>query len=97
MITLSNDILVSCSWDKTIRIWNLKTFQYIRNLTEHNDSVNVIIKVTNHFATGSADGVIIVWGFDYKKVTQLEHEGPILSFTVLKDDRLISGSYYGII
>ena len=47
LIQLRNEDLVSCSNDKTIRIWDIKTNKSIGILNGHEDRVEYISKLDN--------------------------------------------------
>ena len=66
IIQLNESIIVSCSRDKTIKVWDKKTMTIISRLDfksqGHNHSVNNIIKYKNDmFFSCSDDGTIILW------------------------------------
>lgn len=66
IIQLNESTLVSCSRDKTIKVWDKKTMTIISRLDSkskgHKHSVNNIIKYkTNMFFSCSDDGMIILW------------------------------------
>ena len=63
---LNNDLLVSTSWDKDIRIWNLKTKSCLVILKGHKDIIWDVIQLENgDLGTCCNDKKIIVW-FKYK-------------------------------
>ena len=66
IIQLNKSVLVSCSRDKTIKVWDKKTMTIISRLDfkseGHKHSVNNIIKYKNDmFFSCSDDGTIILW------------------------------------
>ncbi len=66
-----NDILpipsskqcVTCSYDRTIKVWDCQTGACLRTLDEHTDSVNSLTMTPNGqiFASGSLDQTVIIW------------------------------------
>lgn len=59
------DILISGSWDKTIKIWRVSTGEEIATLAEHLDSVTSIAVSPNNkiLASGSKDRTVKLWRF----------------------------------
>ena len=59
---MNNDLLMSCSWDTTIRIWNLKSRNCITCLQGHKNIVWDVIQLEDgNIASCSSDNRIIVW------------------------------------
>ena len=67
-IAISSDskYIVSGSYDKTIKIWNLESGQEIKTLKGHSESVNsVAISSDNKYiVSGSADNSIKIWNIE---------------------------------
>lgn len=66
LLYLGNNVLASCSRDKTIKIWDADSLNFIERLDVksggHKHSVNDLEKVgENQFISCSDDGKIIVW------------------------------------
>ena len=59
---MKNGLLLSCSWDTTIKIWNLKTRSCITSLKGHKNIVWDAIELNDgDIASCSSDNKIIVW------------------------------------
>ncbi len=56
-------LLYSCSYDKTIKIWNIDSGKFLRTLTEHTYSIRNIFYDNNNniLFSGSEDKSIKVW------------------------------------
>jgi len=59
----SNPLIVSCGWDKTIKVWDLKEFKLKCNLNGHTGYINAldISPDGNMCASGGRDGETHVW------------------------------------
>lgn len=55
-----NKFLVSTSKDMTVRIWDLKSFELLLTISEHNQTINTVSfsKNTDYILSGSSDGTI---------------------------------------
>jgi len=55
---LNTDLIISCSWDKTIKIWNYRTGNLEKTIFGHESYVLSIASIlnTNYIASGSLDG-----------------------------------------
>ncbi len=65
-------MLVSGSYDETLKIWDLKTYQEIRTLSGHEDCIySVAVSAdTKHIISGGEDKIVRLWCF---------HTGKLLS------------------
>jgi WD40 repeat protein len=62
LVSLSKEILISCSQDSTIRFWNTISGVVVNKFQGHENSVLCIILVScNVLASGSADKTIRLW------------------------------------
>lgn len=83
------------SSDKTIRIWNLKTFTQDFELKGHLDDVLSLVQLKDgRLISGSLDKTIKIWDLNLKKEekTLLAHEGNVQCLLQMTDGRLASGS-----
>ncbi len=67
LLLLNDEILVSASRDKTIKIWDLQEMKVLKRLDikqgGHRHSVNKLLKINgNSFVSASDDARLIVWG-----------------------------------
>ena len=65
-------MLVSGSYDGTLKIWDLKTYQEIRTLSDHENWIfGVAVSAdTKHIISGGIDKIVRLWCF---------HTGKLLS------------------
>ena len=62
MIKLSNGMIVSGSYDNTIILWDINTYQSIQILNAHKGIVISIIELSDgRLVSGSCDGCIMIW------------------------------------
>lgn len=95
--TLSKKCLVSGSWDKTIKLWDLDSHSLIHTLIGHKKSVNAIevfytvgpetsqYGKVPHLASGSHDKTILIWNLhDFYLVKELNgHSQSVRSLTCI--------------
>ena len=93
-LNLTGSKLISCSADKTIKIWDLETFECLKTLNGHSDRVKKIEKLPNdRILSCSSDHTIKLWdigtGFCLKTYNHGFEVGCLKS---LSDKTFASGS-----
>jgi len=62
VIALNRKVIVSASWDKTIKIWKVSKGECLATWIAHNDWVNALEKLSEEtFVSGAEDNTIRVW------------------------------------
>ena len=90
-----NRTLVSGSLDKTIRIWDVDSGEYLRQISGHSDKVNSMLLLPhNQLASGSSDNSIIIWNVDSGAIVRklFGHSKTVTSLQLLNDMHFASGS-----
>jgi WD40 repeat protein len=65
IIRISNEKIASCSFDKTIKIWNMITGECLRTIEAHSNFVRFMIELPNNkIISCSDDKKIKVWDTD---------------------------------
>lgn len=54
--------LFSGSYDNTVKVWNLETFQCVQTLIRHTSSVDAVVYGKGRIFSAAADNQIKVWG-----------------------------------
>lgn len=68
LLQFDENTLITASFDSKIIIWDLNTFEKIRELTGHNDFIRCLLKIDDEtFATGSNDHTIKIWSINQDK------------------------------
>ncbi|KAF2680459.1 WD40 repeat-like protein [Lentithecium fluviatile CBS 122367] len=92
-LQFDDHILITGSYDATVKVWNLATGKEIRTLTGHTLGIRCLQYDEARLITGSLDGTIKVW--DWRsgecKVTIRAHTGGIIGLH-MADKLLASGS-----
>ncbi|KYR02320.1 putative protein serine/threonine kinase [Tieghemostelium lacteum] len=91
------NLLYSCSFDKSIKVWDLNTMKCIKTLNAHSKSVkSLFLSGSQYLFSGSNDGSIKVWDLNMMMcIYGMEaHESWITSLCV-HDGRLFSGARDG--
>lgn len=61
-LAVSGGLLLSISWDKTLKVWQAPDFRCLQSLAAHDDAVNAVaVAADGTVYTGSADCRIRVW------------------------------------
>ena len=60
-IDLTGNYLISCSDDKTVKIWDLKLGRIVKSYQVHDHFTTCFDMLKNYFATGSVDQSIKFW------------------------------------
>ena len=97
VVTSDNKYIVSGSWDKTIRIWNLLEKRQETVLQGHTDSVWTVAVTSDnkYIVSGSRDKTIRIWNLLEKKQETVSqgHTSCVNSVAVTSDNKyIISGS-----
>jgi WD40 repeat protein len=85
--------LASGSWDKTIRLWDVKTGIETARLEGHSYGITALCSLTDgRLASGSSDHTIRLW--DVKtgvETARLKGDHALTALCLLRDGRLVSG------
>ena len=94
-IEIKNNLIISVSLDKTIKVWDLKTFKVITTIEEECDN---ILKINeNEFMTSSSKNKCIKFWNNYqiiKTINDLKVTDIIKSILLFEDDKLLIGEDY---
>lgn len=71
----TSKVLVSGSYDTTVRFWDLNTFRCMRKCDGHNDAVRVLAAYNGRVFSGSYDGTIGVGGLGLARAAVVCGEG----------------------
>lgn len=99
--TFDNKYIISCSDDRTIKIWNVFTSENIKTITGHTNCVFCLSLhlLTNMLLSGSYDTTIKLWNINNGECirTMYGHSDPITSVNFNPDGTMfVSSSYDGI-
>ena len=103
LCAISNKILASGSWDKTIKIWNIEDRSIMSTLYGHTGRVYALCYVKEGvFVSGSDDRSLIIWSKSTPKSsiyspkqTLTGHKSPIMAIIRLNNRKIVSGEDYG--
>ena len=96
-ISPDGETLVSGSYDKTIKIWNLKTGELFKTLLEHKETITSVAITADGetLASGSFDNTVKIWDLKSGKILRSlnQHQAAVTSIVITPDgDTLISAS-----
>ena len=96
LVTDNTNLLVSCSGfkDKTIKIWNSKTFELIKELAAHTNAIfHIDISISNgNLLSGSYDKSVKLWRIETGELLKsIQFEHPIYFVKMLNDDLMAVG------
>ncbi|XP_066137527.1 peroxisomal targeting signal 2 receptor [Euwallacea fornicatus] len=97
-------IILSASWDCTLKIWNSETCQCILGFDGHSDAIHEAQfspKITNLISSVSSDGTLKLWSMNTKKhlVTIKVHDAEVLStdWNLQQEHILVTSASDGLI
>jgi guanine nucleotide-binding protein subunit beta-2-like 1 protein len=83
-------LIVSCGWDKLVKVWNLTTCQLKHNLPGHEGYLNTVTVSPDGSlcASGGKDGNAMLWDlFEGKHLYSLKADGAIIHSLVFSPNR----------
>lgn len=85
----SQQIVVSCGWDKLVKVWNLTNFRLRSNLVGHNGYLNTVTVSPDGSlcASGGKDGVAMLWDLTEGKRLYALDAGSIINCLVFSPNR----------
>jgi len=89
-------MLISGSWDSTIKCWSLSSsYDCINTLEGHSSGIRYLAVYDNYLLSGSLDRTMKLWGIDGRCIQTFEHEGYVISILVVDMFIIISGDSGG--
>jgi WD40 repeat protein len=86
--------IISGSWDKTLRIWDLSDGTCLKVLQGHTDSVNCVTVVDGKIISGSYDKTLRIWDLsDGTCLKVLQGHTHSVNCVTVYDGKIISGSH----
>ncbi|PWA76585.1 transducin/WD40 repeat-like superfamily protein [Artemisia annua] len=61
-LSVSNGLIYSGSWDKTLKVWRIKDLKCLESIKAHDDAINDLIACKGIVYSASADGKVKAWG-----------------------------------
>ena len=98
LLFVENSKLISCSLDNIIKIWNLKTFDCIRELEGHSDIIHYIESSSDgrSLFSCSRDGTVKIWQIETGELLKsIEPENSVRCVKNLNEDLMIMSIAYG--
>ncbi|KAJ1970734.1 hypothetical protein H4R35_005692 [Dimargaris xerosporica] len=92
-VSMEDQVIVSCSKDCTIKVWNRETGELARSLVAHRRPVNAVQICGAQMASASGDGLVKLWDVETGLAIR-SFEGHLsgLACVQFKDNRILSGS-----
>ncbi|KAL2478361.1 Transducin/WD40 repeat-like superfamily protein [Forsythia ovata] len=90
-LAVSNGLIYSGSWDKTLKVWRMSDFKCLESIKAHDDAINGLVASKGIVYSASADGKIKAWGKEGKNTHSLKgilegHKDISLNSIVLSED-----------
>lgn len=87
------NLLVSGSFDKTLRVWNIKTGRCVRVLRGHGDIVTCVSVYENTIISGARNGTIGLWSNSAKIGAVFKGDHDSISSVVRNGNKVFCGSF----
>ena len=92
-VLVKDNLIISGSLDKTIRIWDIDSGECLKTLKGHKDWVNSVFVKDNLIISGSWDNTINIWDINSCScIKTLEGHRHWIESVFVKDNLIISGS-----
>ena len=92
-VVVKDNLIISSSWDHTIRIWDMNTWECLKVLEGHTNCVMSVFVKDNLIISGSYDYTIKVWDIESGNCLKvLEGHTDWIRTVFVKDNLIISGS-----
>ena len=92
-VAIKDNLIISGSYDNTIKIWNINSGTCIKTLEGHIYSVNSVAIKDNLIISGSTDNTIKIWDISTGLcIKTLEGHTHWVYSVAIKDNLIISGS-----
>ena len=97
IVTSKGGHAISCSYDKTVRIWNLRSKIESACMTGHKAPILEMGMSNGGLITGSRDGQLLFWDLVRCKMTQRseEHDGHVTALHCDDNGLIVSGDQSG--
>lgn len=92
---LHKDYLVSGSIDKTVKIWDIKSYMCLYTLVGHRSTIRCLELDDEHIISGSRDGDVRVWDYNGNCKYVLQEHSESVRCIDIHNNLLVSGSYDG--
>ncbi|KAK6933897.1 WD40 repeat [Dillenia turbinata] len=90
-LAVSNGLIYSGSWDKTLKVWRLSDLKCLESIKAHDDAINGLVSYKGVVYSASADGKIKAWRKEGKGPHRLKavmegHKDVSLNSVVVSND-----------
>ncbi|NWY21663.1 FBW10 protein, partial [Aphelocoma coerulescens] len=90
-------LLVSTSFDLSIRYWNIPSGACVRTFTGHYGTITCLDSHEEHFVSGAGDGMVKVWSLKSGKCLRtLMHNSPVRAVR-MDGTHVVSGGHQGLV
>ena len=91
--------LITASFDKSIKIWDLETGECLKTLNDHKHCVTSILIIPNNkFITGYVDGIIKIWDLNsFVCLNTLRNTASVYALCQISDNQIAFGCHNGSI
>ncbi len=93
----NSDLLISCSWDSTIKLWNKRNLTLLRTYVSQQAIALEVFKNGESFVSSSTNGITFWSIYNETKLRTINASSAVISLKMINKEILASGQADGTV